>query len=417
MKKGYLSEYFEGVAAKRLSAVEADVLRSNQHEFNGVEDLRQMLGEPDGKVSYPTKAIYLTDSEEHPIIEDAVFTWYDARQKARVERGVMRWEYRLYFPTTNVSLKATEGDLLVIAKRRDSGLMVIVAEGASSIARQIEWLFGFSDLAQPGLSVKADLEAEHDRIEFASRVVLESIGVEVEVAEESFLDGMLSRFGGKFPTTREFSAYARSTLKEISAKDNSDQVLMAWMEREEILFRTLERHLIADRLSSGFGATQDAAVDVDGFLSFSLSVQNRRKSRVGFALENHLELVFQENGIRYSRTRATENKSKPDFLFPGHAEYHNAQFDSANLTMLGVKSTCKDRWRQVLAEADRVEDKHLLTLEISISTNQTEEMRAKRLQLVLPKSLHMSYTAGQQAWLMSVADFTELVRQRQQANQ
>jgi hypothetical protein len=413
MKKGYLSEYFEGVAAKRLSAVEADVLRSNQHEFNGVEGLRKILGEPDGKVSYQTKVIYLKDSDNDPIIEDAVFTWYDARQRARLERGVMRWEYRLYFPTTNVSLKAVEGDLMVIAKRRDSGLMVIVAEGASSIARQIEWLFGFSELAQSGLSVKAELETESDRIEFASRVILESIGVEVEIAEDSFLDEMLKRFGGKFPTTKDFSAYARSTLKDVSAKDDADRVLMAWMEREEILFRTLERHLIADRLSSGFGGTEDAAVDVDGFLAFSLSVQNRRKSRVGLALENHLELVFQENGIRYSRTRATENKAKPDFLFPGHKEYHDALFDPANLTLLGVKSTCKDRWRQVLAEADRVEYKHLLTLETSISTSQTDEMKAKRLQLVLPIALHTSYTPEQQAWLMSLANFTEVVRLRQ----
>lgn len=372
-----------------------------------------MLGEPDGKVSYQTKVIYLKDSDNDPIIEDAVFTWYDARQRARLERGVMRWEYRLYFPTTNVSLKAVEGDLMVIAKRRDSGLMVIVAEGASSIARQIEWLFGFSDLAQPGLSVKAELGTERDRIEFASRVILESMGVEVEVAEGSFLDEMLKRFGGKFPTTKDFSAYARSTLKDVSAKDDADKVLMAWMEREEILFRTLERHLIADRLSSGFGATKDDPVDVDGFLAFSLSVQNRRKSRVGLALENHLELVFQENGIRYSRTRATENKAKPDFLFPGHKEYHDALFDPANLTMLGVKSTCKDRWRQVLAEADRVEDKHLLTLEASISTSQTDEMKAKRLQLLLPTALHSSYTPEQQAWLMSLADFTEVVRMRQ----
>ncbi len=81
--------------------------------------------------------------------------------------------------------------------------------------------------------------------------------------------------------------------------------------------------------------------------------------------------------------------------------------------MLGVKSTCKDRWRQVLAEADRVEEKHLLTLEASISTSQTDEMKAKKLQLVLPTALHPSYTQEQQAWLMSLGDFTEVVRLRQ----
>ncbi len=52
--------------------------------------------------------------------------------------------------------------------------------------------------------------------------------------------------------------------------------------------------------------------------------------------------------------------------------------------MLGVKSTCKDRWRQVLSEAARIPDKCLLTVEPGISENQTNEMQANRLQLVLP---------------------------------
>ncbi len=84
-----------------------------------------------------------------------------------------------------------------------------------------------------------------------------------------------------------------------------------------------------------------------------------------------------------------------------------------NLTMLGVKSTCKDRWRQVLAEADRVERKHLLTLEAAISTNQTDEMRSRNLQLVLPRGLHGTYAAAQQAWLLDVSGFTDLVWERQ----
>ena len=41
MKKGFLSEYFQGVAAKRLSAVEIDAQISHQHEFNGVNGLKK----------------------------------------------------------------------------------------------------------------------------------------------------------------------------------------------------------------------------------------------------------------------------------------------------------------------------------------------------------------------------------------
>ncbi len=182
---------------------------------------------------------------------------------------------------------------------------------------------------------------------------------------------------------------------------------MAWMEREEILFRTFEKYLIGERLSRDFDG------DVDGFISFSLSVQNRRKSRAGLALENHLEILFKECGIRYTRTPKTENKSKPDFIFPGIEEYKTAEYDPLRLTMLGVKSSCKDRWRQVLAEADRIEKKHLLTLEAAISENQTEEMQAKNLQLVLPEELHDTYSETQRSWLMNVIQFTEFVRQRQ----
>jgi hypothetical protein len=154
-------------------------------------------------------------------------------------------------------------------------------------------------------------------------------------------------------------------------------------------------------------------IDVDGFLSFSLSVQNRRKSRVGLALENHLEAVFAAQGIRYQRGAETENRNKPDFLFPGREHYLDQAFPAERLTMLGAKSTLKDRWRQVLSEAQRIGDKHILTLEPGISENQTDEMRAKRLQLVIPRRLHSTFRSGQQAWLMDVAGFMAVVRDRQ----
>ena len=81
--------------------------------------------------------------------------------------------------------------------------------------------------------------------------------------------------------------------------------------------------------------------------------------------------------------------------------------------MLGSKSTCKDRWRQVLAEADRIGHKHLLTLEPAISVNQTDEMQAHNLQLVIPEAIHATYSQIQQNWLMNVGDFIFLVQKNQ----
>ena len=125
-------------------------------------------------------------------------------------------------------------------------------------------------------------------------------------------------------------------MADIHPGDNPDIVLMKWMEREEILFRTFEKHLISERLSQGFEN------DVDGFFQFSLSTQNRRKSRAGQALENHVEQLFICRNIQYARTKVTENKAKPDFIFPGIDAYRDPKFNTELLTMLGVKSTCKE---------------------------------------------------------------------------
>nr|WP_240511205.1 type II restriction endonuclease [Novosphingobium panipatense] len=358
-----------------------------------------MLGEEDRR-NIPTTFIYLADDDPEPLREQAWLSWYDTRRK-QSHRGP---EYRLYFPDTVVSDNATEGDLLIIGVRPDDSLMAIIAESGSTIAGQLLWLFGV-DHAHPGYSVKGEIETNQLRLEFASRFILEELGVDVESADDDYLDQMNKRFGSSFPGTREFSNYTRETLGDLDIKGDPDGALMALVEREEVLFRTFERHLIGDQLQEGFD-------EVDEFVRFSLSVQNRRKKRMGTALENHLEYMFQELGIRADRNPVTEGKSKPDFIFPGITEYHDPAFETQRLTMLGVKSTCKDRWRQVLSEADRIPDKHLLTLEPSISLAQTDEMRRQRLQLVLPSRLHLTYAQSQQSWLLSISTLVELLHDR-----
>ena len=171
-----------------------------------------------------------------------------------------------------------------------------------------------------------------------------------------------------------------------------------------------ERHIVQARLKAGFG---DDGQDVDAFINFSLSVQNRRKSRVGHAFEGHLDCLFKHHGLKFEQGRGkgkvTENNSKPDFIFPSFAAYHDPQFDAAKLMMLGAKTTCKDRWRQVLSEANNIPSKHLVTLEAAISGAQLEEMRSHNLQLVVPSPIHSTYSSGQKGHLMDVHGFIQAV--------
>jgi hypothetical protein len=400
MARPQLSTYFEGIASKQLSAVEAHPERSNQHEFNGDSGLRSMLG-PD-KQRFPTQFIYLGEDEDETLVAEGIVTWYDAR-----DNDPIRSEYRLYFPATSVSEAAAEGDRVVFGKRTDGTIMVIVALAGSTAENQLIWLFGLKAPVN-GFDVHR-IDAESDlEFGFAARQILRQLGIDPQVEPDDFyLDEMLRRFNQQFPTTKAFSAFARETLRDTSSLDGPDDAIIAWMEREEALFRTLEHYLITLRLEAGF-------VDVDSFISYSLGVQNRRKARAGHALENHLEHAFGEHGLVFKRNGRTENKSKPDFIFPGEEAYHDPMFPVEELAMLGVKRTCKDRWRQVLAEAEKIPLKHLLTLEPGISEHQTREMKTKMLQLVVPKPIHPTYNEAQQKWLMSITSFIKYVHGRRQ---
>lgn len=403
MKVGHLSEYFTGVAAKRLRDVEVNPRTSNQHEFNGVNGLRQILGDDDR--SFPATYMYVDDDTDDSCVLESTATWYDARRQDPSRSA----EYRLYYPPSAVMEKAQPNDFLVVAQRRDQSLLVLVAPQSSTAENQVRLLFGLHEVGER-FEVRTEADADEVQLGFIGKQILEAIGVEVDDSDDHFLEMLLGHFGGTFPTTKVFSAFARSTLPEIHVADGPDEAIDAWMEREEVLFRTLERHIVGERLRMGFGPNGD---DVDDFIGFSLSVQNRRKSRVGHALENHLEAVFKATPVLYSRTEETENKSKPDFLFPGVTYYRDPSFPAINLSVLGVKSTCKDRWRQVLAEAQRIDRKHLFTLEPGISINQTNEMQAHKLQLVVPASLFPTYSSPQQLWLMNLKDFIGLIEGRQ----
>lgn len=397
-----LSKYFTGVAVKRLSEVEIRAEKSRQHEFNGSLSFRKIFGTE--RQVFQTRFIYLSDDEERIIEDQGTLTWYDSRENVAHRSA----EYRFYYSKNNVTPIAKEGDLLLIA-RRDPSLLTIICDSGSTAEQQLLWLFGLSDVSDK-FKLKS-LDEERIDVGFAARYIIESIGIEIEEEpKEDFLDKMLKAFPTGFPRTATFSEFARATLNGISPKDDPDGAIIAWMEREEMLFKIFEKHIIEDKLKTGFG---DSGKDnVEDFIEFSMSVHQRRKSRAGWAFDNHLAAIFDSYDIQYSRQKKTE-RNKPDYIFPGIQSYHDKEFPIGLLTMLGLKTTAKDRWRQILPEADKIWPKHLITLEPSISKNQTDEMREKKVQLVLPSALFATYSTSQQEQIISLSHFIDIVLERQ----
>ena len=82
--------------------------------------------------------------------------------------------------------------------------------------------------------------------------------------------------------------------------------------------------------------------------------------------------------------------------------------------MLGAKTTCKDRWRQVLNEADRVDVKYLCTLQPGISRTQLKEMKDYNVRLVVPHDIISSYPKEYQSDISDIKGFISLVRKKQE---
>lgn len=398
MKRGQLRDCFIGVAAKRLSAVDAEIDRSNQHEVGTTRDMVDLFLGRERREEIPTVYIWMGGDQENLTVEGTA-THYDAREY-QPHRSP---EWRLYYQTNPVTERMCEGDVLFLAGNDEEHLHFIVAPGGTTSEQQLCWLFDVQPGANNRFAARV-VPADGEELRFAGRYILEDLGIEVADPDADRLDGIVDRYGLEFPTTDVFSARARETLPDVHAEDDPDLALVAWLEHEEALFRRLERRIVSARLEEGFMDGDGA--DVDGFIQYSLSVQNRRKSRMGHALEHHLAAVFDAHHVVYERNVRTEHDNRPDFLFPGIDDYRTAPPEGLpHFRMLGAKSTCKDRWRQVLAEAERIPDKHLLTLEPAISEAKTTQMENLRLQLVVPQPIHETYTDGQQDWLWNLAGF------------
>lgn len=216
-----------------------------------------------------------------------------------------------------------------------------------------------------------------------------------------------------FPDTRIMATGARNCFNEANGivthniVSTPDDVLLGWLDTEYTLFKYMEEKVYSDIITKPFSS-------IDTFVSMANEVLNRRKSRAGKSLEHHLADIFTRNELSFEEQVITEEKKKPDFVFPNGRCYHNMTFPGEMLTVLGAKTTCKDRWRQVLNEADRVDDKYLFTLQQGISSNQLKEMQDYRLHLVVPHKYLTSFPKEYRSGICDLSTFIGMVKERQE---
>lgn len=186
-----------------------------------------------------------------------------------------------------------------------------------------------------------------------------------------------------------------------------DKRLMKRRECEFELFRSLEHAIELPAIQEGF-------TTVDDFILRAQTILQRRKARSGRSLELHTRAIFLEEQLRegqdFQHQPESDPGQRPDFLFPNQSAYRDTAFPAHRLRMLAVKTTCKDRWRQILTEASRVGQKHLLTLQEGVSEGQFREMTGAGVQLVVPTPLVSSYPEAVRPHLQTLESFIGDVR-------
>nr|DAS16073.1 MAG TPA: EcoRII C terminal [Caudoviricetes sp.] len=216
----------------------------------------------------------------------------------------------------------------------------------------------------------------------------------------------------EFPLSVNLSARARHCYNNAYGIDarhimaNPDSDLLKWIEAEFQLFKEFENDRYATRIRTPFASVEE-------LVEAANTILNRRKSRAGKSLEHHLSEMFSTFDVAYQTQVVTEGNKKPDFVFPGSEAYHNPRFDADKLIVMAAKTTCKDRWRQILNEADRVRTKHLFTLQQGISANQLSEMYEYNVCLVVPKPYITSFPQEYRGRILSLGDFIGQVRANQ----
>jgi hypothetical protein len=188
-----------------------------------------------------------------------------------------------------------------------------------------------------------------------------------------------------------------------------DHRLVRRRECEFEIFRSVEEAVEFPAVKAGFGS-------IDEFIARAQSILQRRRSRSGRSLELHARTIFVEEGLKegtqfsYQPAESDPGKQGPDFLFPSRGAYSDPSFPAARLRMLAVKTTLKDRWRQILREADRIGRKHLLTLQEGVSVRQFQEIVEAGVQLVVPEPLKSAFPASVQEHLQTIESFIADVR-------
>jgi len=154
-------------------------------------------------------------------------------------------------------------------------------------------------------------------------------------------------------------------------------------------------------------AVIDKVIKSDGTIKFVeldklfMSIFQSRKSRAGKAFEYVIKELFVRLSYPFS-DQVVIDGAKPDFVIPSEEHFRARPLDSIIFT---AKRTLRERWRQVVTEANKGYGYFLATLDEGITKNQIDQAAEHKIFIVVPKSLKEKHNIYQDSY--SVLSFEE----------
>lgn len=321
------------------------------------------------------------------VVTHSTFTWYESKGELRLTR------LGRGFPYLNPDYT---GALFVFSRVAEDEYEAYLLNSEEEIDRYLTaFSLGPQDAGQmfdPLTGPKSHEDVE----EAAIRAFVKYLGIGADP---------------EFPLSETISEKAREIQNVIHDRQdlivkNPDFKIIEYTRVEYAIFREIEAQVYGPVISRGFDS-------VEQFVSVANTVLNRRKSRAGKSLEHHLASIFKGNLLPFDEQVVTEGNKKPDFVFPSGHAYHDLSYSTDNLVVLAAKTTCKDRWRQIITEADRMKGRthFLMTLQQGNTPRQLEEMRAANVRLVVPKPYIRAYPPEYQNEIWQLKQFIEYTRE------
>lgn len=415
MKWGNIDSEYVGFGWKRLSSHEIDPKVSNGHEFQGVKALGQLLGYQRLN-EIPTCYYLITDDPDgSPIVDDFIrsnSSWYDSRE--RDEKRSAEW--RLYYPADagRIQVKCHAGDLMVVGRRKDGTLSVLLVEANTCAEASIINLLGIGRIPERGRGNTRVIDAMDRDIGLSASETLEQLALSMaafdgapppfsvpeprlagDIEVEEIATEMIAKWPDNLGSCQDVSrlVITRCAYDIHSVVAEPDAALMRWLEAAEASYRIWEsQHLSRFLKPLRHDEMVSDEVLAEAVSTKWMSLRQGRVSRAGRMMELFLVEIFKTAQLRFDWGGKIEGGKLPDFLFPGVKEYCDENFPANRLRILGSKTSFKDRWRQILAEADRVMVKHGVTRDDSITQSIFAQMEAQSFVVVMPKPIKDTYS-------------------------